>query len=235
MRVRDHGGDPSQGSFLLIGQYHIDPTLSDEALSVVVRYQYDIAKLLERTQPSVVFVEDLATNLNSTLIRRQGLPDYLFQEGNYLPGEIRAAQLALEVFPNGIPVAERMSQDQLNSLGLGGAYLYGFSRDGVLLHRALTGREYAQATADYLRIVPREGINEIPGSAFDRLQRRRERFLAREVASYFRTHESHPCRAAIVFGDMHVRDRRFEEAFASQGMNPHIQSVLFPGAMYYRR
>lgn len=110
---------------------------------------------------------------------------------------------------------------------LGAVHVYAFSRDGVSIRRSLTLEEEVEATQALLQLSPSDS------EGMDALQRLRELLLAREVTAYMTGH-GQPCNTVVVYGDAHLEGRRIEKAFEPYGFLPHIQSVIFPGALDYK-
>jgi hypothetical protein len=228
MKIRDRGGDPGLGSILFIGQLHHVPAHTRKRDLAVFDYQMRVYRLLERLAPEVIFLENEPFTLESTQIRRGHFPKGYFDE--MLPELVSAYNFGLKTFQDGVP--NTVTSGAARSIAiLGAARLYLLSRDDVWIRPSLTLSEEVDATVEFMDLLD-QGKVKLSDPAFDRLQRRRERYLAREVTNYM-NHSSGPCRTVIIYGDAHLNGTRIEDAFDTYQFRPHIQSVIFPGVKNY--
>lgn len=229
MKVRDRGGDPKLGSVLWIGQWHFMPGQNAQKDKGAFEYQMRIYRLLEKIRPEVIFKENEFFNLESNLLRHHGeFPQGYFD--SFVP-EYRTTYLyGLKTFRNGVPSSLSGTEREAMII-FGAAHLYLFSHDNVWLRRANTPKEEIEATQEFLWLA-QQGRNQMSDPDFERLQRRRERYLAREVTFYMKR-PTRPCNTVVIYGDGHLQGSRIEDAFDSYQFRPHIQSVIFPGALDY--
>lgn len=226
MVVIDAGGDPSLGSALFIGNQHHMQGLEihdPKEFERVINHQIRILRLLERTRPSIIFVEALTTNITSNALRSGKIPEEFFQNQDYSSKDRDIFGQGRELFKNGIP--RELTPEQRRWVGIVGAdYAYGFSQDDVLLHRTNTPQEYREIMKVFDALEKQRGDEQYTETDRE-IDRVREGYLVREVKTFMTEHR--PVSVVVPFGQFHMTETGLGAALRKANFAPHAQIVLF--------